>query len=105
MFTYARRAAFLLLAANIAWTCAPLGWIAALLTNANAVLSAYVIRAHPSFASGQASATAIGGLDGEAGDALVWADSAATAGASSLGRSSFFDPASDAARGRVAGRY
>lgn len=98
MYTYLGRAAFLLLAANLAWTCAPFGWIAALVTNANALLSAYIMYAHPSFTSGQASAVAIGGVDGEAGDELFVGRSSS---ADSFDRSGF-DPASEAARARAA---
>ena len=95
MYTYLGRAAFLLLVGNLAWTCAPLGAFAAIATNANALLSAYVMYAHPSFTSGHANALAIGGLDGEAGSELI-----------SGAPSSSFDPASVAARARgAAGGY
>ena len=94
MYTYLGRAAFLLLVGNLAWTCAPLGAVAAVATNANALLSAYVMYAHPSFTSGHASATAIGGLDGEAGNELM--------GGSLNSSSDAFDPASTAARARAA---
>ena len=90
MYTYVGRAAFLLLSANLAWTCAPLGVAAAILTNANALVSAYVMWQHPSFTSGVASATAIGGFENEASSDLVYGGSSSTS----------FDPASDAARAR-----
>ena len=93
MYTYLGRAAFLLLVANLSWTCAPLGLLCAVATNANGIASAYVMYAHPSFISGAANPTAIGGFDGEAGDNLVYAGSCS---------SSSFDPASDAARSRAA---
>lgn len=92
MYTYLGRAAFLLLVANLAWTCSPIGWLAALLTNLNGLISAYIMYAHPSFVSGQASATAVGGFDGDQGSELIY-----TGGSSS----SSFDPASDAARTRA----
>ena len=95
MYTYLGRAAFLLLVANLAWTCAPLGWLAALVTNANALLSAYIMYAHPTFTSGQASAVAIGGMEGEGGTELIEPGSRSSSAGS-------FDPASDAARARVA---
>ena len=38
MYAYVGRAAFLLLIANLSWTCAPLGIYSALITNANATL-------------------------------------------------------------------
>jgi hypothetical protein len=105
MYTYLGRAAFLLLCGNLAWTCDPLGMVAAISTNANAVLSAYVMWAHPSFVGGVASATAIGGFDGEQGTELIY-NGGAHAG---IGRSSSagvaadggFDPASAAARERA----
>lgn len=59
MYTYLGRAAFLLLIANLSWTCAPFGLFAAVLTNANAILSAYVMWKHPAFVEGQVSWTAI----------------------------------------------
>jgi len=92
MYTYMGRAAFLLLVANLGWGLRPLGWLAALLTNANAIISAYIMFAHPSFVSGQASATAVGGLEGEQGSELIFAGSCS---------SSSFDPASAAARARA----
>ena len=68
------------------------------MTNANALLSAYIMYAHPSFTSGQASAVAIGGIDGDAGDVLMVGSSSSSAAA--------FDPASIAARARdSAGGY
>ena len=95
MYTYLGRAAFLLLAANLSWTCDPLGWLCALATNANALLSAYVMWAHPTFTSGQASATAIGGFEGEAGGEMLYT------GTSSSFDPGSFDPASVAARDRA----
>lgn len=41
------RSLFVLLIANLAWTCAPLGVYAAIVTNGNAVLSLYVLFMHP----------------------------------------------------------
>lgn len=38
MYTYVGRAAFLLLVANLAWTCRPFGLVAAIITNANALV-------------------------------------------------------------------
>ena len=84
MYTYAGRAAFLLLVANLSWTCSPIGFYCAVLTNANAAVQAYIIFAHPSFVEGQASRFAIGG-----DDAAMMSYSADT-----------FDPASNAARAR-----
>ena len=106
MYTYLGRAAFLLLVANLAWTCAPLGLLTALVTNANALLSAYIIWQHPTFVSGQASAVAIGGFDGDDGEGMIQSDSALGGGRRNSfgpGSSSSFDPASDAARARMAG--
>jgi len=65
MYTYLGRTAFLLLIGNLAWPCDPLGFVAALLTNANALFAAYVMVAHPTFTQGHASWVAIGGTDSE----------------------------------------
>ncbi len=89
MYTYAGRAAFLLLSGNLAWTCAPLGFPTAVLTNANAIFSAYVMWAHPAFVEGQVSRTSIGSVDG---------DDAGAAAGGSAGFAFAADPASDAAR-------
>ena len=99
MYTYAGRCGFLLLVANLAWTCAPLGFFAAVLTNANALLSAFIMWRHPSFVSGHASATAIGGIGGGDGSELMMEG---TAGMHRASSASSFDPASDAARARAA---
>jgi hypothetical protein len=63
MNTFVGRAAYLLLVANLAWTCHPLGVATAILTNLNAVFSFFLMAAHPSFTSGAASPTAIGNGD------------------------------------------
>lgn len=63
MSTHLGRAAFLLLIGNLAWTCDPLGWPVAALTNGNALFSAYIMWAHPAFVEGSASPTALGGFD------------------------------------------
>ena len=97
LFTPLGRAAFLLLIANLAWTCAPLGFWAALLTNANAILSAYVMVAHPAFIEGRASWTEIGGLGSSSGEEDP------TARVFNY-EPSDFDPSSVAARQRDAGR-
>ena len=65
MSTFVGRAAFLLLVANLAWTCRPLGIPTAILTNVNACFSFYLMAAHPSFTSGAASPTAISGTGEE----------------------------------------
>ena len=88
MYMFAGRAAFLLLSANLCWTCGWLGFPTALLTNANALFSAYVLWHHPAFVEGQVSRTAIGSVSGADDD--------------DGGRPSGFtyaaDPASEAAR-------
>uniref|UniRef100_A0A7S2DL87 Uncharacterized protein n=1 Tax=Haptolina brevifila TaxID=156173 RepID=A0A7S2DL87_9EUKA len=61
MHTYLGRAAFLLLSANLSWTCVHLGLVTAVVTNANAIFSAYVMWVHPAFTEGQVSWTAIHG--------------------------------------------
>ena len=53
MHTYGGRTAFLFLVANLGWTCDPLGCIASVVTNANALFHGYVILVHPAFASGK----------------------------------------------------
>ena len=95
MYTYAGRAAFLLLAGNLAWTCKPLGLPTAVITNANALFSAYVMWQHPSFVAGHASAVAIGGFDEAGGDELLDGQIATS--------DRTFDPSSSAARSRDAG--
>lgn len=69
MYTFLGRAAYLLLVANLAWTCEPLGLPTAILTNANAAFSGYLMFVHPSFTSGAVSATTMDGGDGS-GDEL-----------------------------------
>lgn len=91
MYSFAGRAAFLLLSANLAWTIEPLGFAVAILTNANAVFSGYVLWRHPAFLEGQESRTAIGSVD----------SSAAGPGASSSGFQYAADPASNAARAQA----
>ena len=65
MDSHLGRAAFLLLVANLSWTCGPLGVWSAVLTNANALFFAYV--GHASFVEGQhissRSSFASGGVD------------------------------------------
>ena len=97
MYTFLGRTAFLLLVGNLSWTCAPLGFWAALLTNANAILSAYVMVAHPAFIEGRASWTEIGGLGSSSGEEDP------TARVFNY-EPSDFDPSSVAARQRDAGR-
>ena len=54
MYTYAGRAGFLLLCANLTWTLdPPIGWIAATIVNASAILVGYIVYAHPDFTSGR----------------------------------------------------
>ncbi|KAL1523763.1 hypothetical protein AB1Y20_018688 [Prymnesium parvum] len=58
MFTYAGRAAFLLLAGNLTWTISPLGWLTAILLNLGALFLGYILSAHPDFVSGRYSRVA-----------------------------------------------
>ena len=106
MYTYVGRAAFLFLIGNLAWTCDPLGFVAAVLTNANALLSAYVMWQHPSFQQGHASATAIGGFDDQ-GTELIYTGGSSTAPIHDDGRGggAFEDASSAAARMRDAVAY
>ena len=90
MYSYLGRTAFLLLSANLMWTCDPLGFFAALLTNANAVFSGYVIMMHPAFVEQRVSRVAINGVDGEQDTSAFL-----TSGDS-------FDPSSAASRSRGA---
>ena len=53
------RFAFLLLAANLAWTCPPLGLPVAVATNANALFCGVVLFRHPAFTSGRYGRTEI----------------------------------------------
>ena len=101
MYTNLGRAAFLFLIGNLAWTCDPLGLPAALLTNGNAILSAYVMWAHPSFQQGHASATAIGGFD-DSGTEMIYTGGSSSAPQHEYGHSGSFDASSAAARMRDA---
>ena len=53
LFTMGGRCAFLLLTANLAWACGPWWLVAALVTNGNAALHAYLLISHPAY-NGQA---------------------------------------------------
>ena len=65
MYTYAGRAGFLLLCANLTWTLPPIGWIAAIVVNTSAILVGYIVYAHPDFTSGHYDRMAIIGASGE----------------------------------------
>jgi len=52
LFTMGGRCAFLLLTANLAWACGPWWLVAALVTNGNAALHAYLLISHPAYTSG-----------------------------------------------------
>lgn len=58
MFTFAGRAGFLLLVGNLAWAVKPIGWVTALLTNANAVFNLYLLYAHPDHIAGRSGSVA-----------------------------------------------
>jgi hypothetical protein len=62
MFTFGGRCAFLLLTANLCWTCGDLGLPAAIATNINAALNVYLLISHPAFTSGEMSWMTIGDL-------------------------------------------
>lgn len=59
MYTFGGRCAFLLLTANLCWTCGALGLPAAIATNINAALNAYLLISHPAFTSGEMAWTTI----------------------------------------------
>mmetsp|Transcript_18861 Transcript_18861/g.38408 ORF Transcript_18861/g.38408 Transcript_18861/m.38408 type:complete len:216 (+) Transcript_18861:23-670(+) len=63
LFSHAGRSGFVLLCANLAWTCAPpFGFYTALLTNGNAVLNLYLLMCHPDYTTGRLSRLAIDGV-------------------------------------------
>ena len=87
MYTYPGRGVFLFLSANLTWTLAPLGWITALLVNADACLHLYVVFAHRDFTSGAASRAAIIPPSWDQSGSKVSTDHASTAAHAQAGDS------------------
>ena len=94
MFTHLGRTAFLFLIANLSWPCEPIGFWSAVLTNANALFSAYVMVAHPAYVEGRVSRLDVGGAAVDVGGAAQGFTYDA----------SHFDPASAARRSSDGGR-